>query len=669
MHNLYLVQVVDAYGPNKFLPLAISYQWLFSKQDPVIDQTWAVRDVLIEKLPVSSYLDTWIHDPHVVAMSSYVWNWNYNNHLAKEIKKRWPDCIIVVGGPEVNKRDPNLIRDRPWLDVAILGENETAFAELLRGIDPESLTQLPGVITRFTQNIQQPARTDEINDVPSPILSGFYDWIMDRYHERYGVPDYWQVTWETMRGCPYHCSFCDIGDDYWNKTKWFDLDRIYREIDWMADRRIEYLGVCDSNWGIHPRDLDITRYIVETKLRTGYPRILDVTWAKNNPDRVKQIVQIDHEAGTGLIRGLNFSLQSLDSTTLVTNSRFNLRDSVLQDSLVYFAEQHIPTFTELIWPLPGESVTSLKRGLQNLIDLGQKDFLSIHPLVVTNNSPMGQPDFREKNALQTRRVPVDTFWMKVPEQDYVVEQVDAVIATNTVDYQGMLAGNMLGHWLIVLYYYGWAHHAIKYVRASLDIKELDFVSEWIQYFGQQTNSLIGQEHHATVSAYRRVFEQGSFWGRQVDHPMDDIYWEYKSATAVVLHRNRQEFAICLGDFLRDTYGLVDQDLVRLNLDLCVDPSRQYPFVQTYNTELTQTLFGYDSGTLEIDHPQIRSLQGDHKLFAQTAYHFRRKQRYWLCQTKSVSTEFVEKYRDETLACMATAGSMQLTTLENDSVAC
>lgn len=31
--NIYLVQVVDNYGPNKFLPLAVSHQWLSAAQN------------------------------------------------------------------------------------------------------------------------------------------------------------------------------------------------------------------------------------------------------------------------------------------------------------------------------------------------------------------------------------------------------------------------------------------------------------------------------------------------------------------------------------------------------------------------------------------------------------------------------------------------------------
>jgi putative methyltransferase len=194
-----------------------------------------------------------------------------------------------------------------------------------------------------------------------------------------------------MRGCPYHCTFCDIGDEYWNKTKWFDLGRIRKEISWMSENRIEFVSVCDSNWGIHPRDCEITQWLIDAKLAHGYPNTVDVTWAKNNVDRVRDIVMLDHRAGSRLFRGVNFSMQSLDATALEKSRRFNLTESVQFDSMRYFREQSIPTYSELIWPMPGETLQSWQVGLQKLIDIGQRDFIQVHPLMLTPNSPMGQP--------------------------------------------------------------------------------------------------------------------------------------------------------------------------------------------------------------------------------------------------------------------------------------
>jgi len=184
MKNLYLVQVVDSYGPNKFLPLAISYQWLYAQQDPKVKDTWQVQDVLIEKLNITNWLDNITAEPNLVAMSCYVWNWEYNRALAQAIKQRWPNCVVVVGGPQVDKHDPGFARKHEWVDVAVLGENESALKEILASNDSEDWEDIPGIVTKQTKKVTQPTRTVDLNSVPSPILTGFYDWIMDRYPDK-----------------------------------------------------------------------------------------------------------------------------------------------------------------------------------------------------------------------------------------------------------------------------------------------------------------------------------------------------------------------------------------------------------------------------------------------------------------------------------------------------
>ena len=81
---------------------------------------------------------------------------------------------------------------------------------------------------------EQPSRLNNLEIIPSPILSGFYDWIIEKVEKEIG-DQIWQVTYETLRGCPYKCAFCDIGDEYWQKIKTFDLERVYKEIDWMSE--------------------------------------------------------------------------------------------------------------------------------------------------------------------------------------------------------------------------------------------------------------------------------------------------------------------------------------------------------------------------------------------------------------------------------------------------
>ena len=319
MHNLYLIQTVDKYGPNSFLPLAISYQWMYAQSDKTIAENFDVVDVLISKKPTAQYVADMPCKPDVVAMSCYVWNWEYNQQLAKEIKTVYPDCLIIVGGPNIDKRNNAFFSEYPHFDIAVLGEGELAFKEiLLRYNSKLSYENIPHVFVKGGDFCEQPQRFLDLNSIPSPILNGFYDKIIEKVEQEIG-PQRWQVTYETLRGCPYRCSFCDIGDAYWTKITKFDLNRVFAEIDWMSEQQIEYIGVCDSNWGMLARDKEITDYVIQKKLKTGYPMIWDVTWAKANSKQIYEIAQADKKANTNLFKGITFAMQSLNKDTQKAN--------------------------------------------------------------------------------------------------------------------------------------------------------------------------------------------------------------------------------------------------------------------------------------------------------------------------------------------------------------
>lgn len=624
MRNLYLVQVVDSYGPNRFLPLAVSYQWLYAQQDPRVAQHWQCAGVLLEKQPISAWVDQ-LQDPDMVAMSCYVWNWQYNCVLAAAIKQRWPRCWICVGGPHVPKHDAKWMQQHPYFDVAVLGENENGFREILANPDAQSWCTIPAVMTKTTSVVSQPKRTAQLDVIPSPILTGFYDTIMADY------PDHtqWQVTWESMRGCPYHCAFCDIGDTYWNKAYWFDMQRIRQEIQWMGERHIEYVSVCDSNWGISERDTIITQWVIETKLRTGYPRVWDVTWAKNNRQRVTDIAIMDQRAGTRLFKGITFAVQSMDSDTLQNVDRFNLNDNDLESGMRFFRQQDVPTYTELIWPMPGETLQSFCSGLQRIIDIGQRDFLMVHPLVLTPNAPMGQLMYRRLHGIQSQTVPLDTFWLRVPDDEYIFEMVDAVTATKHVSFDDMLQGHMISFWLIVLYYYGWGQTVLDWLNSNLDIGHVDIVKNLMDWIQLQPNTLFGREHHATRQSLHSVFADHMPWGRRTVSINE--YWEYKSATSVAFHRDRDGVQDCLNAWLRDSFDLQRPDIVDINMALCHDWRRSYPQHMPVDPATAREVLGLDTNSLIIDHWD-HSITHDEQ-FVRVAYHYQRKNRYWRCSVR------------------------------------
>ncbi len=629
MKNVYLVQVVDNYGPNKFLPLAISYHWLDATSDDFISKNFILKEVLFEKENINEFVKR-IEKPDVVIMSCYIWNWNYNCSLAKKIKELWPECFIVIGGPQVSNTDPFLLKKNPYFDIGVLGENEGALITILKNIDTKDFSSLKG-ITLPGKIVPGVDRTKNLDQLPSPILSGFYDQIIDQYEKRHQKKFLWQVTIETMRGCPYHCTFCDIGDSYWNKVQMFELERIYKEIDWISDRSIEYVSVCDSNWGMFDRDLDITKYVIEKKLQTGFPKVWDVDWAKNNSERIKNMAILDKDAGTNLFKGITFALQSLNEETLEAIDRFNLTEKTIVDAMNFYKENDIKTYSELIWPLPKETLESFKEGLQKLIDMGQEHFLMVHPISLTPNAPMSDSEYLKKHKLSQKKVPLDTFWLTVDDEDsYIVETMGTVDSTEVLTSEEVLDGYMIAHWIIVMYYYGWAHYIMKHLK-SIGIKETEFISDLIKYIESNKYGLLYKEHSSTRDDIKDVITNGSFWGRKID----STYWEYKSATCIYFQQNRKIFFTELKEFLKFKYQIDNNSLIEFNDLMCFDYDRNYPVVyKNHNKKIIKDLIGLDADLIEITHRDLE-IQTQEE-FYRKVYHYQRKNQYWKCSVRSLS---------------------------------
>lgn len=88
-----------------------------------------IGDLSVVEYTINDVYDTVLYDimskkPDVIAFSVYIWNVEYISRLTHDIRKISPDCIIVIGGPEVSygTEHTDLV-----YDYVISGEGERAF--------------------------------------------------------------------------------------------------------------------------------------------------------------------------------------------------------------------------------------------------------------------------------------------------------------------------------------------------------------------------------------------------------------------------------------------------------------------------------------------------------------------------------------------------------------
>lgn len=367
---------------------------------------------------------------NVVAFSVYVWNIERSLALARRLKAQSPQCLIVFGGPQVPDQAEGFLREHPQVDLCCHGEGEAAFVALLEALPDWQGQAIAGLswldADGHFQTTPRASRRKALSDLPSPYLTGVFEPLMAAYPD---TP--WAALWETNRGCPFTCTFCDWGSATQAKVHRFDTQRLKAELDWFADKRIGYIFCCDANFGILRRDLELARHAVDLKQRTGFPGALAVQNAKNVSERTFEIQCL--LARAGLDAYVTISLQSLHEPTLKASGRANISLSDFAALQARLRREGVHTYTDLILGLPEETYDSFADGLATVIEQGQYHAVNVFIADILPNAPMADPAYRERYGLQTVRVPAVSYQTPVQaDLDGIIEYQQLVVATRAM---------------------------------------------------------------------------------------------------------------------------------------------------------------------------------------------------------------------------------------------
>ena len=258
------------------------------------------------------------------------------------MKDKYPDCKVLYGGPEVplNYED-DFFADYPHVDILVHQEGEKTLKQIFEvymshknHLSYNDYSSINGLEIRVLRTMPQ-TRIDDLDSIPSPYLTNL---IWDLVEDVDNV-DY-IVAWETNRGCPFECTFCDWGSATKTKVRKWDINKLFEEIEWFADNKISYVDCCDANFGIFAeRDFELTRKLKTEKLEKGYPGRIRPAWAKVSSDKIiplaKELIDAD------LLRAVTLAVQSLDEITLTAIKRKNIKFDKYSQLVKQFRRQGI----------------------------------------------------------------------------------------------------------------------------------------------------------------------------------------------------------------------------------------------------------------------------------------------------------------------------------------
>jgi len=163
--------------------------------------------------------------PEVVGIRSIAFFLEELQRIARLVRAH-SDATIVAGGPIVQAYTRRLFQEVPELEIAVKGEGEKVFADILSGTP---VCTLPGVLYRSDDEVLENDDAEEIADIDALPFPA-YDLIdLDAYQRQlsYAYNHRRQGMLLTSRGCAYLCTFCF---SHWKSLRLRSAAHILEEI-------------------------------------------------------------------------------------------------------------------------------------------------------------------------------------------------------------------------------------------------------------------------------------------------------------------------------------------------------------------------------------------------------------------------------------------------------
>lgn len=576
-----LAQINNSFSGQNYLPYSVAVLQAYAEQNVSSRDRYRFLLPLYKRLRISDAVER-LECTDIAAFSVYVWNIRISLEIARRLKASRPDTLIIFGGPHVPDRSEAFLRQNTFIDVAVHGEGERTFLQLLESFPSRDWSGIPSIsyIDRagnLVRNSNGP-RFRNLEEVPSPFLEGKFDALMQAYPQ-----ESWIGLWETNRGCPFQCTFCDWGSATAAKVSRFGMDRLKAEVDWFSSRRIEFVFCCDANFASQKRDIEIVEYIAEKKRQTGYPRAMSVQNTKNATERAYLVQKALSDAG--LNKGVALSMQSLDMDTLKAIKRDNISLDTYMELQQRFTRDGVETYSDLILGLPGETYESYVRGIDRLMQSGQYNRIQFNNLSILPNTEMGDPDYQRRYGMVTIESEIiNIHGQRVDLDDDVPETQQLVTATATMPAEDLRRARAFS-WMVSLLYFdkllqiplvvahetagvGYADMINAFMRA--DAVRLPLLAEIGLFFlGEARNIQEGGPEYTYSPKWLGIYwpsDEYVFIKLTEENRLDDFYREAGALlTALAKERNPAAPLDAIEDAVTLNRNLIKQPFVRDNI--------------------------------------------------------------------------------------------------------
>ncbi len=473
-----LVQLNNSFSDQFYLPLSVGMLQAYAQKHLTYAEEYEFLPPLYTFMRIEEAVE-YLINADIVGYSLYVWNEQNTLRIAEELKKRKPNVINIFGGPQVPDSQKQFRRVRtvdllpeemkrqrmyftedfhrahPYIDLACHGEGERIFTKVLEQMAIDGCrdkSTIPSIsYLDMNGNFHFNPKLERMNDrelaeTPSPFTTGVFEPLMTAFPDQK-----WIKMYETDRGCPYSCTYCDWGGATEDRVSRFPMEQIYADIMWGGKHGIPYEFLCNANFGILERDVEIAEYYAESKAKYGRLEGVSTQNAKNPKKHTIQALKVLERAG--LNKATVMSQQSLNPATLKAVRRDNMKLDEYYEIQKQLAAEGIYTMTDIILPMPEETVQSITEAIGTLITNGQHNRIQFNNLSILRNTEMGDPEYQERYSMKIVRTKIiNGHGRKNDLISGIEEYQELVVATNTMPGSDWVKARILC-WLVNLIYF------------------------------------------------------------------------------------------------------------------------------------------------------------------------------------------------------------------------
>lgn len=427
---------------------------------------------------LNNYLTT--KNLRILGFSNFSWTKDISYNFAKKIKEKFPDAIIVFGGPNYpieNEKRIEFLKNHPCIDFYIRGEGELAFVELIRNLERYSYN-----VEEFKRNLEKSPNTHyvdgdniiegttmprikNLDEIPSPYTTG----IADKFFDNVLTP-----VIQATRGCPFRCTYCQEGQDYFNMISRHSPERVKEDLEFLAKKSIvPNLMLIDSNFGMVKEDLETCRSIASVKEKYGWPKHIEASLGKNS-ETVFEAIELLKEDIV-----LDVPVQSTDPTVLKNINRINISLEKMMKMLNYGKIYKTNSFSEVILGLPGDTKEAHFKSMFDMID-GDVNVVRSHQLLMLPGAEIASKKTREDFGMITRfRIQPKCFGnYEFFSETFAACEIDELcIGNKTMSYEDYIECRCLDLTIEIFYNNGIFYELIRYLKnrgisTSLFIKKI-----------------------------------------------------------------------------------------------------------------------------------------------------------------------------------------------------